>query len=79
MTRVGTAIVDRIGRMSVRNTDSIDARTIPGLAHIRSTIASWRIERIDGNIDFAVAPVPHAERAARTIPRMRAICAVDGR
>ena len=65
--------------MSSRNTDSAVARTIPGLALMRSNIASWRIDRTDGNIHFAVAPVPHAERAARPISWRPAICSVDGR
>ena len=34
-----------------RNAASNDARAIPGLAHIRSNIASWRIDRTDGNAD----------------------------
>ena len=38
-----TVIVGRIGRTSIRNNASSDARAIPGLAHIRSNIASWRI------------------------------------
>jgi hypothetical protein len=51
---------------------------MPGLALMRSNIASWRIERTDGNIHFVVAPLPHAERAARPISWKRAICFVDG-
>ena len=79
MTRVGTVIVARIDRISIRNTDSAVARTIPGLAHMRSNIASWRIDRIDGNMHLADAPVPHPERVARPISWRRAICSVDGR
>ena len=44
MTRVGTVIVGRIGRTSIRNVASSVARAIPGLAHIRSNIPSWRID-----------------------------------
>ena len=78
MTRVGAESVGRIGRTSIRRFDSAVARNMPGLAHMRSTMASWRIDRTDGNITFAVAPLPHAERAARPISCMRAICFVDG-
>ena len=45
MTRVGTVIVGRIGRTSIRNAASSAARAIPGLALMRSNIASWRIDR----------------------------------
>jgi len=51
---------------------------MPGLALMRSTMPSWRIERTDGNHHLAVAPLPHAERATRTISCMRPICFVDG-
>jgi len=78
MTRVGTMSVGRIGRTSIRRFDSIVACSIPGLAHMRSTMPSWRIERTDGNHHLAVAPLPHAERAPRAISCRRAICFVDG-
>ena len=58
--------------------DSIVARAIPGLAHMRSNMASWRIDRTDGNIALAAAPLPHPERTARPISCRRAICSVDG-
>jgi len=45
---------------------------------MRSTMPSWRIERTDGNHHLAVAPLPHAERAPRTISCARPICFVDG-
>jgi hypothetical protein len=48
MTRVGTVIVGRIGRTSIRDAASSVARTIPGLAHIRSNIAHRRIDWSDG-------------------------------
>jgi hypothetical protein len=67
MTRVGAVSVGRIGRTSIRKFDSTVARSIPGLAHLRSTMASWRTDRTDGKKTFAVAPLPHAERAARPI------------
>jgi hypothetical protein len=54
MTRVGAESVGRIGRASIRKFDSIVARSMPGLAHMRSNIASWRIDWIDGNINFAI-------------------------
>ena len=50
MTRVGAVIVGRIGRTSIRNAASSVARAIPGLAHMRSNIASWRIDRTDGTL-----------------------------
>ncbi len=78
MTRVGTVIVGRIGRTSIRNTDSSVARTIPGLAHMRSNMASWRIDPNDGRQALNVAPLPQAERTARLISWMRASCSIDG-
>jgi hypothetical protein len=78
MTRVGAVSVGRIGRTSIRNNDSIVARTIPGLALIRSNMASWRIDRTDGNINLPVAPLPHAERTAWPNSWKRAIWFVDG-
>jgi hypothetical protein len=76
---VGTVIVGRIGRTSIRNIASNDARAIPGLAHIRSNIASWRIvARPDGALMLDAAPVPHPEWTARTISCRRAICLTDG-
>lgn len=77
MTRVGTVSVGRIGRTSIWNSDSIVARTIPGLALMRSNVASWRIDRTDGNIHFVAAPLPHAERATRLKSCKRASCFVD--
>jgi hypothetical protein len=41
-------------------------------------MASWRTDRTDGKKTFAVAPLPHPERAARTISCARANCFVDG-
>ena len=63
--KVGAVIVGRIGRMSIRKFASNAARTIPGLAHMRSNVAIWRTERFDGDIHLTVAPLPHAERTAR--------------
>ena len=65
MTRVGALIVGRIGRTSIRNIASSAARAIPGLALMRSTIASWRIDRTDGSRALHASPLPHAETAAR--------------
>ena len=65
MTRVGAVIVGKIGRTSIRNAASSDARAIPGLALMRSNIASWRIDRTDGALMLTAAPLPHAERTAR--------------
>ena len=80
MTRVGTVIVGRIGRTSIRNAASSVARAIPGLAHIRSNIPSWRIDaRADGPPMLSAAPLPHAERTARPNSWKRASCSVDGR
>ena len=62
MTRVGAVSVGRIGRTSIRNAASNDARAIPGLALIRSNIPSWRIDRNDGALMLAAAPLPHPER-----------------
>jgi hypothetical protein len=45
---------------------------------MRSKMASWRIDRIDGNVHFAAAPLPHAERMALPRSWRRAICSVDG-
>ena len=78
MTRVGAVIVGRIGRTSIRNTASSVARAIPGLALMRSNIASWRIDRTDGSRPLSAAPLPHAERAARPNSCQRASCSVDG-
>ena len=71
-------IVGRIGRTSIRNAVSNDARAIPGLAHMRSNIASCRIDRTDGAPMRATAPLPHPERTARPISCIRVICATDG-
>ena len=78
MTRVGAVIVGRIGRTSIRNAASSVARAIPGLALMRSNIASWRIDRTDGTAMLSAAPLPHAERTARPNSCKRAICSVDG-
>jgi hypothetical protein len=68
MTRVGTVIVGRIGRTSIRNAASSDARAIPGLAHMRSNMASWRNRPADdGALMLNVAPLPHRERTPRAI------------
>jgi hypothetical protein len=68
MTRVGAMIVGRTGRTSSRNDASSAARAIPGLAHIRSDIASWRNRPdTDGRAMLNVAPLPHSERTARLI------------
>ena len=57
--------VGRIGRTSIETLDSIVARSIPGLAHMRSTMPSWRIERTDGNITLGCcAAAPRRARAA---------------
>jgi hypothetical protein len=45
---------------------------------MRSNMAAWPIDRTDGYIILAVAPLPHAERAARPISCRRTICSVDG-
>ncbi len=50
MTSVGAVIVGRIGRTSIRMFASTVARAIPGLALMRSNMASWRIDRTDGNM-----------------------------
>ena len=71
-------IVGRIGRTSVRNAASNDARAIPGLALMRSNIASWRIDRTDGALMLAAAPLPHPERTARAASSQRASCSIDG-
>ena len=78
MTRVGAVMVGRIGRTSIRNIASIVARAIPGLALMRSNMASWRIDRTDGSRHLSAAPLPHPERAARPISFQRAICSIDG-
>ena len=51
---------------------------IPGLAHMRSNMASWRIDRTDGSRHPSAAPLPHPERTARPSSIQRAICSVDG-
>ena len=78
MTRVGAVIVGRIGRTSIRNVDSSVARAMPGLALMRSNMASWRIDRTDGSRPLSAAPLPHPERAARPSSCQRASCSVDG-
>ena len=64
MTRVGAEIVGRIARTSMRRFDSVVARNMPGLAHMRSTMASWRIDRTDGNITSLLrrCPTPSGRR-----------------
>ena len=78
MTSVGALIVGRIGRTSIWNAASSVARAIPGLALMRSNIASWRIDRTDGAKPLSAAPLPHAERAPRPDSWKRASCFVDG-
>ena len=79
MTRVGAVIVGRIGRTSNRDDASTDARAIPGLALIRSNVASWRIDaRADGRLILSAAPLPHPERTARPNSCRRANCSTDG-
>jgi hypothetical protein len=51
---------------------------MPGLALIRSAIASKRIDRTDGSRALAAAPLPQAERTARPEACQRAICSSDG-
>ena len=70
MTRVGAVIVGRIGRTSIRNAASIVARAIPGLALMRSNIASWRIDRTDGTqiLECRTAAPPRADGAAEFLP-----------
>ena len=51
--------------MSIRNAASTVARAIPGLALMRSNMASWRIDRTDGNITLRVphrCPTPSGRR-----------------
>ena len=43
----------------------------PGLALMRSNIASRRIDRTDGKKAFVAAPLPHAEKPARPNPASR--------
>jgi hypothetical protein len=70
--------VGRIGRTSMRNNASSVARAIPGLAHMRSNMASWRNRPdMDGAPMLSVAPLPHSERTARPMSCMRAICSTD--
>ena len=76
--QVGAVIVGRIGRTSIRNAASAVARAIPGLALMRSNIASCRIDRTDGNRPLSAAPLPHSERTARKSSWKRAICSVEG-
>ena len=53
-------------------------RAIPGLALMRSNMASWRIDRTDGSRHFEcrTAAPPRAGGAAEFL--QRAICSVDG-
>ena len=62
----------------IRIADSSVARAIPGLAHMRSNMASWRIDRTDGSRHLSAAPLPHAELAARPSSSQRASCSVEG-
>jgi class 3 adenylate cyclase len=88
LREIMTALADRCAAVVQRYGGTLDKFTgdgimavpafHPGLAHMRSNIASWRTDRTDGKQTFAVAPLPHAERAARPISCMRAICSVDG-
>ena len=72
------AIVGRIGRTSIPNDASTVARAIPGLAHIRSNIPSWRIDRTDGTRHLSALPSPQSERTASPNSCQRSICCVDG-
>ena len=78
ITRVGAVSVGRIGRTSIRNAASNDARAIPGLALMRSHIPSWRTDRTDGALMLAATPLPHPERTARPAFWKRASCSIDG-
>jgi hypothetical protein len=75
---VGTVIVGRIGLTSVRNPASSVARAIPELAHMRSNIPSWRIDRADEMTYLSASPLPHADRTARPNSWERAIHSADG-
>ena len=77
-TSVGTVIVGRIGLTSIRNDASSVTRAIPGLAHMRSNIPSWRIGRTDEMTHLSASPLPHADRTARPNSCQRAIHATDG-
>ena len=58
---------------------SSDARAIPGLAHMRSNMASQgNRPAADGAVMLNIAPLPHPERTARPISRIRVICSTDG-
>ena len=70
--------VDRIGRTSMPNDASTVARAIPGLAHIRSIIPSWRIDRTEGTRHLTALPSPQSERTASPNSCQRTICCVDG-
>src|SRR6476646_4109621 len=78
ITRVGTLIVGRIDRTSIRNIASSVARAIPGLALMRSNVPNWRVDRTDGISDLSAAPLPHSERTTRPYAWMRAICSTVG-
>src|SRR6188508_2451780 len=54
------------------------ARAIPGLALMRSTMASVRIDRTDGSRALHASPLPHAEAAARARACQRASCCTEG-
>ena len=72
MTRVGTVIVGRIGRTSIRNAASSDARAIPGLAHIRSNMASWRIVAGAAKAASQSGSVEAAKRYYRSLTELAA-------
>ena len=78
MTSVGEVIVGKIGRTSIRIADASVASAIPGLAHMRSNMASWRVDRTDGSRHLRAAPLPHPEPAARPSSIQRATCSADG-
>ncbi len=69
-TRVGVVIVGRMGRTSVRNTASSVARAIPGLALMRSTIPSWRIDahRCQQTFECRTAAPRRARGAEPSLP-----------
>jgi hypothetical protein len=78
MTNVGAVMVGRIGRTSIRKRASNATRAIPGLALMRSTIASRRIDRTDGSRALPASPLPHADMAARLQACQRVSCCTEG-
>ena len=78
MTRVGTLIVGRMARTSARNAASSATRAMPGLALMRSTMPSWRVDRTEGNSALVASPLPHAVPAACAQDCQRASWGTDG-